>query len=301
MKTNIDKLRNVRKKTINWTVQFATYGFAIFLAVIVLAPYMWMVSGSFKSDLEIQSADVTVKKLSPKWFPKKPSLRSYVRINKNVPMLRYLKNSLIIAVGTTICSTLLSLFAAYAMSRIKFKWKKPYEITLFSTQMFPGVAFLIPYFIMFIYIKKFLHIPMANTFHGIIFTYTSFALPFAILMMRDFLESIPKEIDEQAQIDGCSKAQIIFRVILPLSMPGIVSIAIYSFIMAWNEMLFATQITGRNTRPVALGLMDYIKLNDANWSGMMAACIVVSIPVLIIFTLLQRQIVEGYVQSGIKG
>ncbi len=142
---------------------------------------------------------------------------------------------------------------------------------------------------------------MKNTFHGLIFTYTSFALPFSILMLREFLDSIPKEIDEQAQIDGCNKFQIIFKIILPLSLPGMVSIAIYSFIMAWNEMLFATQLTGKETKTVSIGLMDYITQNQADWNGMMAACIVTSIPVLIIFIFLQKQIVEGYIHSGLKG
>lgn len=277
------------------------YFSVLFILLIVLAPYLWMVSGSFKTTLEINSADITKAGLEPRWIPRNITLRNYIEVNRNVPMLRYLKNSLITAIGTTIFSTIISLFAAYALSRLQFKWKKSYELTLFSTQMFPGVAFLIPYFILFIYFKKIMGIKLSNTFPGLIFTYTSFSLPFAILMMRDFLSSIPKEIDEQAEIDGCSKFQIIFRIIFPLSMPGIVSVGIYSFIMAWNEMLFATQLTGRETRPVSLGLMDYVTVIQTNWGGMMAACIIVSIPVLIIFTIMQRQIVEGYVQSGIKG
>lgn len=295
------KTLKIRRISFSIITNIITYLIAIFIAIVVLAPYMWMVSGSFKKDLEIQSADVTVPKLSPRWIPREVSFNAYIRMNRQVPMLRYLRNSLITSTGTTVTCTIICLFGAYAMSRIRFKWKKPYELALFSTQMFPGIAFLIPYFIMFIYIKKYFGLPMRNTFHGLIFTYATFALPFAILMLRDFLESIPKEIDEQAQIDGCNKFQIIFRIILPLSMPGIVSTAIYSFIMAWNEMLFATQLSGRETKPVSLGLMDYITLNSANWSGMMAACIVASIPVLIIFTFLQKQIVEGHVQSGLKG
>lgn len=274
----------------------------VFLVVfLVLAPYMWMVSGSFKSTLEIQSADITKIGMEPSWIPRNLTLRNYAEVNRNVPMLRYLRNSLIISIGTTFFSTIISLLAAYALSRIRFKWKKSYELTLFSTQMFPGVAFLIPYFVLFMYFRRFTGIPMRNTFHGLIFTYTSFSLPFAILMMRDFLLSIPKEIDEQAEIDGCNKLQIILNIILPLSAPGIVSVGIYSFIMAWNEILFASQLTGRETRPVSLGLMDYVSLIQTNWGGMMAACIVVSIPVLVIFTVMQKQIVEGYVQSGMKG
>lgn len=273
----------------------------IFVITMVLAPYMWMVSGSFKKTFEIQSADITKPGLEPRWIPRDFTLRNYKEVNKNVPMLRYLTNSLIMAIGATFFSTIISLLAAYALSRIRFTWKKTYEIGLFSTQMFPGVAFLIPYFVLFMYFRRLTGIPMRNTFHGLIFTYTSFSLPFAILMMRDFLLSVPIEIDEQAEIDGCNKTQIIFKIILPLSLPGIVSISIYSFIMAWNEILFASQLTGRETRPVSLGLMDYVTINHANWGGMMAACIVCTIPMLIIFTMMQRQIVEGYVQSGMKG
>lgn len=297
--------KNTKAKIIRLLLNILTkvslYAAVLLLVLLVLAPYMWMVSGSFKTTLEIQSADSLVKGLEPSWIPRNITLENYAWINKTVPMLRYLKNSLIIALGTTLLTTLISLFAAYAMSRLRFGWKKAYEVVLYSTQMFPGVAFLIPYFILFMMIKNFLGIPMRNTYHGIIFTYTSFSLPFAILMLRNYLNSIPKDIDEQAMIDGCNKMQIIFRIILPLSMPGITSIGIYSFIMAWNEMLFATQITGRDTKTVSLGLMDYITLNNAYWGQMMAACIVVTIPVLILFTVMQRQIVEGYINSSIKG
>lgn len=297
--------KNIKAKLVKLILSFfkrlALYCGVLVLVIAVLAPYMWMVSGSFKRTLEIQSADVTNPKLTPTWIPKNITLENYAWINKTVPMLRYLKNSLIMASGTMVFCTLISLFAAYALSRIRFAWKKPYEIGLFATQMFPGVAFLIPYYILFMFFKNITGIPMRNTFHGMILTYASFALPFAVLMLRDFLESIPKEIDEQAEIDGCNKTQIIFKIILPLSLPGIVSVAIYSFIMAWNEMLFAYALTGRETRPVSLGLMDYITLNASYWGQMMAACIVITIPVLILFTLMQKQIVEGYVQSGLKG
>ncbi len=137
------------------------------------------------------------------------------------------------------------------------------------------------YFILFTLIKRYIGLPMRDTYWGMIFTYSSFALPFAVLMLRNYLDSIPKDIDEQAMIDGCSKAQIVFRIILPLSMPGIASVGIYAFIMAWNEILFASVLTGQSTRTISLGLMEYITAQQANWGGMMAACILVSIPVLI--------------------
>jgi len=278
----------------------------LYLAVLlvvasVLGPYLWLVSSSFKTSLEIQSADITKPGKEPRWIPRTLTLENYLKVNKTVPMLDYLKNSMIISTGTMGFSIFISLFAAYALSRIRFRMKKAYELSLYSTQMFPGIAFLIPYYMIFIYVNRYLGIPLKNTYWGMIFTYTSFALPFSILMLRNYLDSIPREIDEQAQIDGCSRAQVVFRIIFPTSIPGIVSVGIYSFIMAWNEILFASVLTGRETRTVSIGLLEYITIQQSRWGGMMAACLLVSIPVLIFFTLLQKQIVKGLVHGAMKG
>jgi multiple sugar transport system permease protein len=278
----------------------------LYLAVLlvvasVLGPYLWLVSSSFKTSLEIQSADITKPGKEPRWIPRTLTLENYLKVNKTVPMLDYLKNSMIISTGTMGFSIFISLFAAYALSRIRFRMKKAYELSLYSTQMFPGIAFLIPYYMIFIYVNRYLGIPLKNTYWGMIFTYTSFALPFSILMLRNYLDSIPRDIDEQAQIDGCSRAQVVFRIIFPTSIPGIVSVGIYSFIMAWNEILFASVLTGRETRTVSIGLLEYITIQQSRWGGMMAACLLVSIPVLIFFTLLQKQIVKGLVHGAMKG
>ncbi|WP_369018238.1 carbohydrate ABC transporter permease [Thermatribacter velox] len=275
---------------------------ALFIVLaVVLIPYLWMVSGSFKTTLEIQSADVTKPELSPSWIPRKFTWENYLRVNRTVRMLDYFRNSLIISIGTMIFSVIISLFAAYGLSRFNFSWKHGYTLLTLSTQMFPGISFLIPYFMMFVLIRYYLGIPMQNTYWGMIFTYTSFALPFSVLMLRNFLDSIPREIDEQAQIDGCTPFGALMRVILPLSKPGIAAVGIYSFIMAWNEVLFATVLTGRETKTVALGLLEYITAQQARWSGMMAACILVSIPVLILFSFMQKYIIEGLVAGATKG
>lgn len=278
------------------------FGIALFLVLAgILVPYFWMVSCSFKTTLEIQSADVMKPELSPRWFPRKFTWENYLRVNRTVRMLDYFRNSLIISMGTMFFSIAISLFASYALSRFTFSWKKTYTLAVLSTQMFPGISFLIPYFMMFVLIRYYFKIPTQNTYWGMIFTYTSFALPFSILMLRNFLDSVPREIDEQAQIDGCTPAGALFRVILPLSKPGIAAVGIYSFIMAWNEVLFATVLTGRETKTVALGLLEYITAQQARWAGMMAACILVSIPVLVLFSLMQRQIIEGLVAGATKG
>jgi multiple sugar transport system permease protein len=120
-------------------------------------------------------------------------------------------------------------------------------------------------------------------------------------MLRSYINGIPLEIDEQAMIDGCTRARALWSVIVPLATPGIAAVAIYAFIMAWNEVLFASVLTGRVTRTVSVGIMDYITATSSNWGGMMAACIVISIPVLILFTAMQRYIVEGLVAGATKG
>lgn len=290
------------RRTLRGILGRVLFGLAIFLVLAgVLIPYLWMVSGSFKTTLEIQSADVLKPELSPRWFPRKFTWENYLRVNRTVRMLDYFRNSIIISVGTMVFSVGISLFAAYALSRFAFSWKRMYTLAVLSTQMFPGISFLIPYFMMFVLIKHYLGLPMQNTYWGMIFTYTSFALPFSILMLRNFLDSIPREIDEQAQIDGCTPTGALFRVILPLAKPGIAAVGIYSFIMAWNEVLFATVLTGRETKTVALGLLEYITAQQARWAGMMAACILVSIPVLVLFSLMQRYIIEGLVAGATKG
>jgi len=275
---------------------------AVFLVLaVILIPYLWMVSGSFKTSLEIQSADVMRPGLEPRWIPRTFTLENYAKINKTVPIADYFKNSLIISFGTMFFSIVISITAAYALSRFNFRGKGAITLGVASTQLFPGISFVIPYFILFTLINRYLGVQLRNTYPGMILTYTTFAIPFSILMLRNFLDSVPREIDEQAQIDGCSWLGALFRVIIPLSGPGIVAIGIYSFIMAWNEVLFASVLTGRATKTVAIGIMEYITQQQARWSQMMAACIVISIPVLLLFTFMQRYIVEGIVSGATKG
>ncbi len=266
----------------------------ILVLLFVLGPYMWMVSSSFKSTLEIQG-------MEPSWIPKTFTLDNYKTMNDIVPVFDYFKNSLIISGGTMFLSIILSTLAAYSLSRFRYKARNPYIMALFSTQMLPGILFLIPYYVMFIWIKHTFGLQMTNTYYGLIFTYTSFSLPFSILMLRNYLDSVPREIDEQALIDGCTRVQALFRVIIPLAKPGIAAVGIYSFIMGWSEILFATIISGSRTTPLSIGLLDYIQQNAAHWGNMMAACIMSTIPVLILFTLMQKHIVQGLVSGATKG
>lgn len=277
------------------------YLMVVIILISVLIPFVWMVSGSFKTRLEIQASDIKIAGKEPSWIPRRPTLNNYKMVNKEVKILNYFRNSIIISLGTMFFCVLIAVLAGYSVSRFAFPGRTVYTVSILSTQMFPGILFLIPYFVMFVWIRKNIGLPMRNTYWGMIFTYTSFALPFSIWILRGYFNTIPREIDEQAQIDGCTRLGALFRVIIPLAKPGITAVGIYGFIMAWNEILFATVLTGKDTTTVAIGLLKYITAQEARWGGMMAACVLVSLPVLAFFTVLQRQFVRGLVTGATKG
>lgn len=281
----------------NDTLKKILFALAIFLVLLfVLGPYMWMVSSSFKHDLEIQGA-------APRWIPRIFTTSNYIRAFKLVPLIQYFKNSIIISTGTMFLTLFLGTLAAYSISRFRFRGRTPYILSLFSTQVLPGVLFLIPYYVIFLWINNTFGVKMRDTYHGMILTYTQFSLPFATLMIRNYLDSVPREIDEQAMIDGCSRAGALFRVILPLAKPGIAAAGIYAFWMGWNEILFAQFLTQRadNARPLSIGLLDFRQQQRAQWGSMMAACIMTTIPVIILFSLLSRQIISGLTSGATKG
>lgn len=267
----------------------------------VLVPYMWMVSGSFKTTVELQAADVTRPGHEPSWIPRQFTWENYRNVNTTVPILDYFVHSLIISGGTMLCATLLAFFAAYALSRFRFPGRNAFVGAVLTTQMLPGILFVIPYFILFTWINHRFGLQLRDTYPGMILTYTTFALPFSIVMLRSYLDAIPRELDEQAQIDGAGRLRTLFSIIFPLARPGLASVGIYAFIMGWNEILFASVLTGRRTKTVAVGLLDYITAYEARWTMMMAASVIVTIPVVVLFTLMQRYIVSGLVAGATKG
>jgi len=273
---------------------FFFYLIIVIVLLFVLGPYAWMISSSFKTAVEIQG-------MRPTWIPQTFTLNNYVEMNTTVPIVKYFTNSIIISTGTMLAALIIGTLAAYGISRFKFWGRELYVIVLMATQMLPGILFVIPYFMLFKWITDTFGLPMTNTFHGLIFTYTSFALPFSILMLRNYLDSVPKDIDEQALIDGCNRFQALYRVIIPLAKPGLAAMGIYAFIMAWNEILFAKILTSTKTRTIALGLLQYISQHQARWGQMMAACVFATIPVIVAFTAFQKQIVAGLVSGATKG
>ncbi|MBM6622259.1 carbohydrate ABC transporter permease [Arthrobacter sp. JSM 101049] len=234
------------------------------------------------------------------WWPSTITLQPYLDIWKTVPLADYFVNSLIVTVSATFFSVVLAVMAAYALSRFQFKGARTFSLVVLSTQMFPGILFLLPLFLIFTQIERTVGLQLSGTYLGLILTYLTFSLPFAIWMLTGFLASIPRELEEAAMIDGTGRMGALIRVVLPVARPGIIAVAVYSFITAWGEVLFASVLTNSDTRTLAIGLRSYASQTDVYWNQLMAASVVVSLPVLIGFMFVQRHLVAGLSAGSVK-
>ncbi|MYV56576.1 carbohydrate ABC transporter permease [Streptomyces sp. SID3212] len=262
------------------------------LAVFALLPVYVMISSSLKP-----LQDVSGKF---QWIPTNLTIRPYFDIWKTVPLAKYFVNSLIVAGAATVLSVVIAVFAAYAVSRYKFRGKRTFTITVLSTQMFPGILFLLPLFLIFVNIGNSTGIELYGSRAGLILTYLTFSLPFSIWMLIGYFDSIPRELDEAAMVDGCGPIRALFQVVVPAAVPGIVAVAVYAFMTAWGEVLFASVMTDDQTRTLAVGLQGYATQNDVYWNQIMAASLVVSVPVVVGFLLLQRYLVAGLTAGAVK-
>jgi multiple sugar transport system permease protein len=166
--------------------------------------------------------------------------------------------------------------------------------------MFPGILFLLPLFVIFVNIEKSFGITLYGTYFGLIITYLTFSLPFSIWMLVGYFDSIPRGLDEAAQVDGAGPLRTLFRVILPTAVPGIVAVIVYAFMTAWGEVLFASVLTDESTRTLAVGLQGYATQSQVYWNQVMAASLVVSVPVVAGFLVLQRYFVAGLTAGAVK-
>ncbi|MEW1792933.1 MULTISPECIES: carbohydrate ABC transporter permease [Streptomyces] len=263
-----------------------------FLTAFALLPVYVMVSSSLKP-LE----DVTGKF---QWIPSEITVRPYFDIWDTVPLAHYFMNSLIVAGAATVLSVTIAVFSAYAVSRYRFRGKRVFTVTVLSTQMFPGILFLLPLFLIFVNIGNSTGVALYGSRGGLILTYLTFSLPFSIWMLIGYFDSIPKDLDEAAMVDGCGPFGALFRVVVPAAVPGIVAVSVYAFMTAWGEVLFASVMTNDETRTLAVGLQGYATQNDVYWNQIMAASLVVSVPVVAGFLLLQRYLVAGLTAGAVK-
>lgn len=263
------------------------------LSLFTLLPLFVMTSTSVKPLGDVQGAF--------SWWPAHPTLRPFVDIWTTVPLAKYFANSLIVCCLSTVFSVIIAIFAAYAVSRYRFLGRRAFSGTVLSTQMFPGILFLLPLFLIFVNIDNVLGInALYQTRLGLILTYLTFTLPFSIWMLASYFDGIPRELDEAAKVDGTGDLGALVRVVLPAARPGVVAVGVYAFMTAWGEVLFASVMTNDATKTLSIGLQYYSTQINVYWNQVMAASLVVSVPVVVGFLLLQRYLIAGLTAGAVK-
>jgi len=263
-----------------------------FLTVFVCAPLLVMVTTAVKPLSQVRG--------DFRWIPSEPTFRPFVDMWSTVPLGRYFLNSLLVAGLATVLSVSVAVLAAYAVSRWRFRGREPFRLAVLSTQMFPGILFLLPLFLLFVGIDRVTGLALVGSRAGLVITYLTFALPYAIWMLVSYFETLPRELDDAAKVDGCGPFGVLLRILLPAARPVIVAVSIFSFMLAWSEVLFASVLSNDETRTVAVGLQTYASEANVYWNQVMAASLVVSAPIVIAFLLLQRHITAGVTAGAVK-
>ena len=259
-----------------------------------LFPVIWMVSTSFKTPTAVFDKP-------PELVPSSPTLSSYRKMATGTvgatPISRFFVNSVITSISTVVVATVFAILASFALSRLRFKLRKPIMLGVLVTQMFPLVVLLTPLYILYLRLR------IINTYLGLVIAFTSFTLPFSIWMLKGFVDTIPQELDEAATIDGCGPFGVLVRVIVPVITPGIMATGVFAFLDAWNNLLFPlTLITDVSMKTLPPGMiLAFGGEFKHDWSGMMATSVIVALPVVVVFILLQRYLVEGLTAGSVKG
>ncbi len=267
------------------------YARVFLIVVLLLFPFAIMLSISLKETAETIGYPPTI-------IPHAWTLEHFVDIfNANIfPFIKYMKNSLYIALSTSLISVLLGIFGGYALSKLKFKGKNAISEMFFLVYMFSGILLIVPLF------KMLAAIGLSNSREAVIICMIVQTLPTAIYMTRSYFDTIPVELEEAGRVDGLSKMGIIFRIVVPLSMSGIISVFVYAFMIAWNDVLFASIfIDSPDLMTIPIGLNSLFNTPDYIWGRMMAASLVTSLPIVIMYAFSQHLIRSGSTDGGVKG
>ena len=281
--------------------RWITWGAWIVLILALILntlPIVWMINTSFMTQLEAATGSL---------FPKELQFGNYLDIWSALPFLHYLKNSLMVCAITTILALVIAAPAGYALARFRFPGSELFAGSVLLTQVIPGILFLIPIYITFIWLQRWtleqfgFQVRMVGTFHGLIFTYTAFYVPLSLWILRGFFASIPRELEEAGLMDGATPLQVFYKVILPLAAPGLAATAVYVFLGAWDELLFAQVLTNEATATIPVGIRNFVGNYQNRYDLVMAASTVSTLPVLALFFVVQRQLIQGLTAGAVKG
>jgi N,N'-diacetylchitobiose transport system permease protein len=264
-----------------------TLGLAV--CVVMVFPVYWMVSTAFKSD----SAIIAVK---PEWIPLHPTLKHFSDAMHKPYFWQDVKNSLIIVIVTVAIAMVLAFLAAVALAKYRFTGVKLFIVLMIGIQMLPQAGLIIPLYVVLARYHQ------VNVLSGVMITYLTFVLPFAVWTLRGFIISIPKELEEAAMVDGNSRLGAFTRILLPLIAPGLVATSIFAFITSWNEYIFARVLLNDQSKQTLTVWLSYFLGTSKNtdWGALMAASTLTAIPVVVFFLLIQRKISFGLTAGAVK-
>lgn len=258
------------------------------IAVVMLFPLIWMVSVSLKGDAEQFATPPTL-------VPLVPVLSNYLRLLSETNFPRYIGNSLFVAAATVVLSLFVGCPAAYAMARFKTLARPGVTSLVLLSYMFPPILIGIPLFVIF---SK---IGLTDSYLGLILAHTTFALPFVMWMMRDFFIAVPVEVEEAALVDGCSRLRLLWIIVLPIARPGVVAAGIFTFILSWNDYMYALVLLKSESRKtISIGISLFVDSSTIEPGLMMAGSVLITVPVLIAFIFVQRFLVQGLAVGAVK-
>jgi len=279
----------MRKRKSLSSRELAIYACALVLLIFAAFPFFWMISTAFKSLKEIFV-------YPPYFFPKNSTLANFARLFEQTRFLTYFKNSVIVSTSTVVVTMTIATAGAYSLTRFRYYGREKIAGFILFTYMFAPIMIVIPFYVL---IKK---IGIANTHLALIMAYTAFCLPFNVWLLRAFFQSIPMVLEEAALTDGAGRLQAVIYVILPLALPGIIATGVFTFILAWNDYIFVRiLITSDELKTLSVGIADLYNATVIDWGMIMSGGMIITIPVLVFFTFIQRNLIAGWGAGAVKG
>jgi len=271
--------------------------------LFTIYPVLWVITIAFSGKQSLAIADLPaepgfmdrVRAITP--WPAQWSASNFVSVMTDQPFARWLLNSTVVAIFSTLFGLMLACTAAYAFSRFKFPGRRVGMMSFLVSQMFPGTLMLIPLYIIIVQI-----LGLGSSRIGLIIVYATTSIPFSVWMLKGYFDTIPKELEEAAVIEGASAGKIFWRIVLPLAKPAVAITALFSFMTSWNEfILAATFMDKENMYTAPVGLRFFVGGFSQQWGYFAAGSIIVSIPVVLLFLYLQKYLVSGLTAGGVKG
>lgn len=262
-------------------------GFYIILVLIMIwtmFPFLYMVISSFKTNVDLFNMD--------KLFVFKPTLKNYIDVFTLYDFAKPLKNTAIVTFVSTALCLLMGVPAAYSIARFDQRF---FSTVILAVRIIPGIAFLVPWYVIFT------KLGLNGTYLSLILCHMLIGLPMVVWVMIPYFEKLPRSLEESAMVDGCTRLQSFLKIMLPLSIPGLITATLLTFIGSWNNFIFGLILGTSKTQPLPVAIFSFISYTEVNWGGMMAASVVITLPIIIICLLLQKYIISGLTAGAVKG